>query len=111
MICFLRDLVRRTRLHCQPASEHQIRTYAAVGEAGHRFFHPDQSLKTHGHGWLMFENGVVLGAVVSRRSGYFLAFVKQESEAVQVRSRSISRAGAAVLLLNETHALRWGDRG
>lgn len=78
---------------------------------GHRFFHPDQLLEALGHGWLMLENDVVLGAVVTQGNGYFLAFVKKESEAVQVRRRSLSRAGAAVLLWNETHAVRWGDRG
>lgn len=39
----------------------------------------------------MLENDVVLGAVVPQGNGYFLAFVKKDTEAVQVRRRSLSR--------------------
>lgn len=46
---------------------------------GHRFFHPDQLLELHGHGWVMLENDVTLGAVVPHGNGYFLAYVKKET--------------------------------
>lgn len=76
----------------------------------HRFFHPDQLLEPFGHGFVMLENDATLGAVVPEGNGYWRAFVKKGEQAQQIRARSTSRAGAAVLLWNETHAVRWGDR-
>jgi hypothetical protein len=77
---------------------------------GHRFFHPDQLLEPLGQGWVMLHLDDTLGAVVPMGNGYFRAFKKQGDNAEPVPGRATSRARAAVLLWNATHAMRWGDR-
>lgn len=56
----------------------------------------------------MLQYGDVLGAVVPLGNGYFQPFKKDGDTAIPLR-RSNTTAGAAVILWNATHPVRWGD--